>query len=101
MGRIEGVEPVDHDGNSHIKINSSMPIECQGDAEVLSQVYPQEIGVGNLDRVVNSSQDLTRTFSKLRQFMPFDDFQQINKTLKRANRKNEEIRQRYTGPSAQ
>ena len=74
MGKIDGVEPVDHDGKSHIKINSSVPIECQGDAQVLSHVYTQDIGVGNQDRVVNSSQDLTRAFSKLRQFMPFEDF---------------------------
>lgn len=74
MDKLEKTQPVDHDGKSHIRINSSTPIECIGDAQVLSYIYPQEIGVGNVDKVVNGSEDLSRDFQKLRHYLPFPEF---------------------------
>ena len=36
MTEIPGCDSVEHDGMSHINLHSSTPIECIGDAQVLS-----------------------------------------------------------------
>ena len=45
-----------------------------------------------MERVVNGSQDLSRDFQKLRQYLPFQEYQRYNKALKKANRKYYQIK---------
>lgn len=39
MSQIPDSEGVEHDGHSQIKLHSSSPIECIGDAQVLTQIF--------------------------------------------------------------
>jgi hypothetical protein len=52
MTEIPGVNSVEHDGMSHIKLHSSSPIDCIGDAQVLAQIFkPSALDIEGLDIV--------------------------------------------------
>ena len=92
---------VEHDGRSQVKLHSGAPIKCQGDAEIISQIYPNILGCPsssslNQQQQQQSSQtvDFTRDFARLRQHIPFDEFQRFQKVLKKASRKYNEVQQR-------
>lgn len=42
MSQMPDSEGVEHDGHSQIKLHSSTPIECIGDAQVLAQMFNEE-----------------------------------------------------------
>ena len=42
MGTLQESESVEHDGKSQIKLHSSSPIECIGDAQVLQQIFSMD-----------------------------------------------------------
>ena len=93
---------VEHDGRSQVKLHSGAPIKCQGDAEIISQIYPNILGcpssssLNQQQQQQQSSQtvDFTRDFARLRQHIPFDEFQRFQKVLKKASRKYNEVQQR-------
>lgn len=65
MQMIPGDElPVEHDGSSKIRMNSSAPIQCLGDVQVMNYIYPPE----------QARQTTTERESKVRRYMPFDDY---------------------------
>jgi len=62
MGYHPAYQLVEHDGKNHVKLHSGSPIECQGDAEIISQIYPhiegttlgQSTGAAGVKSNVNS-----------------------------------------------
>jgi len=68
MQMIPGDEmPVEHDGSSKIRMNSSQPIQCLGDVQVMNFIYPPE----------KARQTTSERESKVRRYMPFDDYQRV------------------------
>ena len=56
--------PLEHDGCSKIRLKSSVPIECLGDAQIINSIYPADL----------AKEDSENAISKIRQYMPFGDY---------------------------
>ena len=64
-------------------MNSAAPIECLGDVQVMNYIYPPEKA-----RQTTSEREI----SKVRQYMPFDDYQRVQKCLRKTRRKLKELK---------
>ena len=71
LGQHETLENVEHDGASKIKLHSSIPIGCLGDAQVLNIIYPPEI------KIRDGDENFTSDFTKLSKYMPYSEFSKI------------------------
>ena len=80
IGQHPSLESVEHDGDSKIKLHSTIPIECLGDAQVLNIIYPPEI------KVPEGDENFTHEFTKLNKYMPFPEFSKMQQVLSKANR---------------
>ncbi len=69
--------PLEHDGCSKIRLKSSIPIECLGDAQILNSIYPVDL----------ATEDSENAISKIRQYMPFNEYQKYQRLLKRTRRR--------------
>lgn len=82
MKEIKGdPAPLEHDGCSKIRLKSSVPIECLGDAQIINSIYPADL----------ATEDSENAISKIRQYMPFGDYQRYHRLIKRANRAVKDI----------
>ena len=93
MAKHPDFEPVEHDGASLIKLHSSTEIDCLGDAQVISQIYPQKL---DTDPVAQPTADFSRDFQRMRHYLPHEEYTQFSRVLKKANRKYHEVEKRIS-----